>query len=59
MIFVISEHKHNKFKSITSELLVFAQRVGRAGRHAERDEKREAKDARRRRGGMLGGHRNS
>jgi len=29
MIFVISEHKDNKFKSITSELLVFAQRVGR------------------------------
>jgi electron transfer flavoprotein alpha subunit len=29
MIFVIAEHKDNKFKSITSELLVFAQRVGR------------------------------
>jgi electron transfer flavoprotein alpha subunit len=29
MIFVIAEHKDNKFKSITSELLVFAQRVSR------------------------------
>jgi electron transfer flavoprotein alpha subunit len=29
MIFVIAEHKDNKLKSITSELLVFAQRVGR------------------------------
>src|SRR5262249_42919587 len=29
MIFVIAEHKDNKFKPITSELLVFAQRVGR------------------------------
>lgn len=29
MIFVIAEHKDNKLKSITSELLVFAQRVAR------------------------------
>src|SRR5437867_13351715 len=29
MIFVIAEHKDNKLKSITSELLVFAQRAGR------------------------------
>jgi electron transfer flavoprotein alpha subunit len=29
MIFVIAEHSGNKLKSITSELLVFAQRVGR------------------------------
>ena len=29
MIFVIAEHNHNKLKSITSELLVFAQRAGR------------------------------
>src|SRR6185503_4694557 len=29
MIFVIAEHKDNKLKSITSELLVFAQRVSR------------------------------
>jgi electron transfer flavoprotein alpha subunit len=29
MIFVIAEHRDNKLKSITSELLVFAQRVGR------------------------------
>jgi len=29
MILVIAEHKDNKLKSITSELLVFAQRVGR------------------------------
>jgi electron transfer flavoprotein alpha subunit len=29
MIFVIAEHKDNKLKPITSELLVFAQRVGR------------------------------
>ena len=29
MIFVITEHKDNKLKPITSELLVFAQRVGR------------------------------
>jgi electron transfer flavoprotein alpha subunit len=29
MIFVIAEHKDNKFKAITAELLVFAQRVGR------------------------------
>jgi electron transfer flavoprotein alpha subunit len=29
MILVITEHRDNKFKSITSELLVFAQRVGR------------------------------
>ena len=28
MIFVIAEHKDNKLKPITSELLVFAQRVG-------------------------------
>jgi electron transfer flavoprotein alpha subunit len=28
MIFVITEHKDNKLKSITSETLVFAQRVG-------------------------------
>src|SRR5207244_2073717 len=28
-IFVIAEHKDNKLKTITSELLVFAQRVGR------------------------------
>ena len=27
MIFVIAEHKDNKLKSITSELLVFAQRL--------------------------------
>src|SRR4029453_12722382 len=29
MIFVIAEHKDNKLKPITSELLVFAQRLGR------------------------------
>ena len=29
MIFVIAEHKENKLKPITSELLVFAQRLGR------------------------------
>ena len=29
MIFVVAEHKDNKLKPITSELLVFAQRVGR------------------------------
>jgi len=29
MIFVVAEHKDNKLKSITSELLVFAQRVSR------------------------------
>jgi electron transfer flavoprotein alpha subunit len=29
MIFVIAEHKDNKLKPITSELLVFAQRMGR------------------------------
>jgi electron transfer flavoprotein alpha subunit len=29
MIFVIAEHRDNKIKPITSELLVFAQRVGR------------------------------
>ena len=29
MIFVIAEHKDNNLKSITSELLVFAQRAGR------------------------------
>lgn len=29
MIFVITEHRDNKFKPITSELLVFAQRVSR------------------------------
>src|SRR4051812_17203211 len=29
MIFVITEHRENKFKPITSELLVFAQRLGR------------------------------
>jgi electron transfer flavoprotein alpha subunit len=29
MIFVVTEHKDNKLKSITSELLAFAQRVGR------------------------------
>jgi electron transfer flavoprotein alpha subunit len=29
MIFVITEHKDNKLKPITNELLVFAQRVGR------------------------------
>jgi len=29
MIFVIAEHKDNKLKPITTELLVFAQRVGR------------------------------
>src|SRR6185369_5489664 len=29
MIFVIAEHKDNKLKSITSELLVFSQRVSR------------------------------
>jgi electron transfer flavoprotein alpha subunit len=29
MIFVIAEHKDNKLKAITSELLVFAQRLGR------------------------------
>jgi electron transfer flavoprotein alpha subunit len=29
MIFVITEHKDNKLRPITSELLVFAQRVGR------------------------------
>jgi len=29
MIFVIAEHKDNKLKPITSELLVFAQRVGK------------------------------
>src|SRR5206468_5994889 len=29
MIFVIAEHRDNKLKPITSELLVFAQRVGR------------------------------
>ena len=29
MIFVIAEHNDNKLKPITSELLVFAQRVGR------------------------------
>jgi len=29
MIFVIAEHRDSKLKSITSELLVFAQRVGR------------------------------
>jgi electron transfer flavoprotein alpha subunit len=29
LIFVIAEHKDNKFKSITSELLVFGQRAGR------------------------------
>ena len=29
MIFVIAEQKDNKLKPITSELLVFAQRVGR------------------------------
>ena len=29
MIFVIAEHKDNKLKSITSDLLVFAQRAGR------------------------------
>src|SRR6185503_19005225 len=29
MIFVIAEHKDNKLKPITSELLVFAQRVSR------------------------------
>src|SRR2546430_7624353 len=29
MIFVIAEHKDNKLKAITSELLVFAQRAGR------------------------------
>src|SRR5262245_1349847 len=29
MIFVVAEHKDNKLKPITSELLVFAQRVSR------------------------------
>jgi electron transfer flavoprotein alpha subunit len=29
MIFVVAEHKDNKLKPITNELLVFAQRVGR------------------------------
>src|SRR5262245_21563706 len=29
MIFLVAEHKDNKLKSITSELLVFAQRVSR------------------------------
>src|SRR5262249_19424002 len=29
MIFVVAEHKDNKLKPITSELLAFAQRVGR------------------------------
>lgn len=29
MIFVVAEHKDNKLKPITSELLVFAQRMGR------------------------------
>src|SRR6266478_2449336 len=29
MIFVVAEHKDNKLKPITSELLVFAQRAGR------------------------------
>ena len=29
MIFVVTEHKDNKFKPITSELLVFAQRMSR------------------------------
>jgi electron transfer flavoprotein alpha subunit len=29
MIFVVTEHKDNRFKPITSELLVFAQRLGR------------------------------
>src|SRR5262249_43009316 len=29
MIFVVAEHKDNKLKPITAELLVFAQRVGR------------------------------
>jgi electron transfer flavoprotein alpha subunit len=29
LIFVIAEQKDNKLKSITSELLVFAQRAGR------------------------------
>ena len=29
MIFVIAEHKDNKLKPITNELLVFAQRIGR------------------------------
>src|SRR2546426_1963185 len=29
MIFVIAEHKDNKLKPITSELIVFAQRVSR------------------------------
>ena len=29
MIFVVAEHKENKLKSITSESLVFAQRLGR------------------------------
>ncbi len=29
MIFVVAEHKDNKLKPITSELLVFAQRLGR------------------------------
>ena len=29
MILVVAEHKDNKLKPITSELLVFAQRLGR------------------------------
>src|SRR5436190_16518001 len=29
MIFVIAEHRDNRLKPITSELLVFAQRIGR------------------------------
>ena len=29
MIFVITEHQDNKFKPITNELMVFAQRLGR------------------------------
>src|SRR6185436_15287263 len=29
MIFVVAEHKDHKLKSITSELIVFAQRVSR------------------------------
>jgi electron transfer flavoprotein alpha subunit len=33
MIFVIAEHKDNKLKPITSELLVFAQRLGRDFNH--------------------------
>ena len=29
MIFVLTEHKDNKLRPITNELLVFAQRAGR------------------------------